>query len=84
MNIHTHTQGTTYEVGNPGPGLGQAQTCGRVTPVYFYTTTRNVLCYEMSPATLVQVEISSSLESRWEWVYGCCLTPTGDVRFVLD
>jgi hypothetical protein len=22
-----------YDVGNPGPGLGQAQTCGRVKPV---------------------------------------------------
>jgi hypothetical protein len=34
LNIHTHTQGTTYEVRNPGPGLGQAQTCGRVTPSF--------------------------------------------------
>jgi hypothetical protein len=23
----------TYEVGNPGPGLGQAQQCGGVKPV---------------------------------------------------
>jgi len=23
---------TTYDVGNPGPGLGQAQICGRVKP----------------------------------------------------
>jgi hypothetical protein len=24
---------TTYEVGNPAPGFGQAETCGRVKPV---------------------------------------------------
>jgi hypothetical protein len=24
---------TAYDVGNPGPGLGQPQTCGRVKPV---------------------------------------------------
>jgi hypothetical protein len=23
----------TYDVGNPGPGLGQAQKCGRIKPV---------------------------------------------------
>jgi len=27
----------TYDVGNPGPGLGQAQNCGRVKPVKPYT-----------------------------------------------
>jgi hypothetical protein len=24
---------TTYDIGNPGPGLGQVQKCGRVKPV---------------------------------------------------
>ena len=24
---------TTYVVGNPGPGLGQAQKCGRIKPM---------------------------------------------------
>jgi hypothetical protein len=23
----------TYDVGNPGPGMGQAQKCGRIKPV---------------------------------------------------
>ena len=27
---------TTYEVWNSGPGLGQAQKCGRVKPVNVY------------------------------------------------
>ena len=27
-----NTKNTTYDVGNQGPGLGQAQTCGRVKP----------------------------------------------------
>ena len=31
---HNWTQNTTtYDVGNPGPGLGQAHKCGRVKPV---------------------------------------------------
>ena len=25
-----HKEAKTYDVGNPGPGLGQAQKCGRV------------------------------------------------------
>jgi hypothetical protein len=28
-----NTKTTTYGVGNPGPGLGQAQKCHRVKPV---------------------------------------------------
>ena len=31
LNIKKKTM--TYDVGNPGPGLGQAQKCGRVKPV---------------------------------------------------
>ena len=39
MNIHLspkHTEQkktTTYDIGNPGPGLAQVQKCGRVQPV---------------------------------------------------
>ena len=33
-HTHTHTQETTtYDVGNPGPCLRQAQKCDRVKPV---------------------------------------------------
>ena len=32
-NPWTKNKTTTYEVGNPGPGLGQAQQCGGVKPV---------------------------------------------------
>ena len=28
-----NTKTTTSDVGNPGPGLGQAQQCGRVKPI---------------------------------------------------
>ena len=41
INIHKknkhllieHTKTMAYDVGNPVPGLGQAQKCGRVKPV---------------------------------------------------
>ena len=29
---------TTYDVGSPGPGLGQAQKCGGVKSIYGITT----------------------------------------------
>jgi hypothetical protein len=33
LTEHTKKWGTmTYDVENPGPGLGQTQTCGRVKP----------------------------------------------------
>ena len=28
-----HKKSTTYDIGNPGPGLGQEQKCDRVKPV---------------------------------------------------
>jgi hypothetical protein len=31
----TQKKTVTYVVGNPGPGLGQAQNCGRVKHLYF-------------------------------------------------
>ena len=30
VHTHTHTRTKTYGVGNLGPGLGQAEQCGRV------------------------------------------------------
>jgi hypothetical protein len=33
LNLLNTKKTTTYDVGNPGPGLGQAQKCGRVKPV---------------------------------------------------
>jgi hypothetical protein len=33
LNSMNTKKTTTYDVGNPGPGLGQAQKCGRVKPV---------------------------------------------------
>ena len=35
---HTKHKKTTYDVGNPGPGLGQAQTCRGVKPGNEITT----------------------------------------------
>jgi len=34
---------TSYDVGNPGPGLGQAQKCGGVKPVKGISTSIHVL-----------------------------------------
>jgi hypothetical protein len=32
-SLNTKKKTMTYDVGNPGPGLGQTQKCGRVRPV---------------------------------------------------
>jgi hypothetical protein len=34
MNSLNITKITTYDVGNPGSGMGQTQKCGGVKPVY--------------------------------------------------
>ena len=33
-----NTKTTPYDIGNPGPDLGQAQKCGGVKPVYGIST----------------------------------------------
>ena len=43
---------TTYDVGNPGPGLGQAQHCGRVKPVNGIPTPPPPLLITGSPTAM--------------------------------